>query len=192
MTRPIYEPSPNRTDAVLGYGNDQLFRRPAPQGAESYCDRAYMRQIGGQTITTASTTNLINFDPDFSVYGVNIGINETTGQFLITASGIYLLSANVLWSGTFAAGKMTRIAIGSGTGSTPQDIAYTQNWVTEEDLGTNNDICSVEHLVFLTGAPTVNMPARVSVRQLSGVNKDISTVDFSIVRLCEYDLTPSS
>lgn len=30
MTRPIYEPTPSRTDAVLGYGNDQLFRRPGP------------------------------------------------------------------------------------------------------------------------------------------------------------------
>lgn len=30
MTRPIYEPSPTRTDAVLGYGSDQLFRRPSP------------------------------------------------------------------------------------------------------------------------------------------------------------------
>lgn len=33
MTRPIYEPSLPRTDAVLGYGSDQLFRRPAPVSA---------------------------------------------------------------------------------------------------------------------------------------------------------------
>lgn len=30
MTRPIYEPNLERTDAELSYGNQQLFRRPAP------------------------------------------------------------------------------------------------------------------------------------------------------------------
>ena len=33
MTRPIYEPSLRRTDAELGYGRDQLFRRPRPARA---------------------------------------------------------------------------------------------------------------------------------------------------------------
>lgn len=32
MTRPIFEPSLQRTDARLGYGQAQLFRRPAPSG----------------------------------------------------------------------------------------------------------------------------------------------------------------
>jgi hypothetical protein len=30
VTRPIYEPNLERKDAELGYGSDQLFRRPAP------------------------------------------------------------------------------------------------------------------------------------------------------------------
>jgi len=33
VTRPIYEPNLRRTDAELGYGRDQLFRRPRPARA---------------------------------------------------------------------------------------------------------------------------------------------------------------
>ena len=33
MTRPIFEPSTSRTEAKLGFGSDQLFRRPAPRPA---------------------------------------------------------------------------------------------------------------------------------------------------------------
>lgn len=49
MTRPIYEPSPARTDAKLGFGNAQLFRRPAPSGSGSgVVAFAYMGMILNQ------------------------------------------------------------------------------------------------------------------------------------------------
>ena len=50
MTRPIYEPSLPRTDAELGYGRDQLFRRPAPVAAGSGGVWAYMVWYDGQDL----------------------------------------------------------------------------------------------------------------------------------------------
>ena len=42
MSRPIYEPTLTRTDAVLGFGNDQLFRRPAPTASGIFTTSAYL------------------------------------------------------------------------------------------------------------------------------------------------------
>jgi len=56
MTRPIFEPSTSRTEAKLGYGSNQLFRRPAPVSATSFpCFRAYAYNLAAQTITNNNT-----------------------------------------------------------------------------------------------------------------------------------------
>lgn len=61
MTRPIFEPTLQRTDARLGYGQSQLFRRPAPTlGTTIPCFRAYGYDVV-QTITN-NNTGYVRFD----------------------------------------------------------------------------------------------------------------------------------
>ena len=61
MSRPIYEPTPPREDARLGFGNDQLFRRPAPI---SGCQIEYFRAVRYLTPVTVGGTTQITVDWD--------------------------------------------------------------------------------------------------------------------------------
>jgi hypothetical protein len=58
MTRPIYEPSLTRTDRALGFGNDQLFRRPAPQGGDSVIPVFTGWRTSNVTMVSGTETNL--------------------------------------------------------------------------------------------------------------------------------------
>ena len=67
MTRPIYEPSLQRTDRRLTYGNDQLFRRPAPTAADVAAYPYVFRElagsgqvVGGGTLATISWDTFID------------------------------------------------------------------------------------------------------------------------------------
>ena len=57
MTRPIYEPSLPRTDAVLGFGSDQLFRRPAPIG--NRCAVLFIKVFSDTQIVTTGDGKFI-------------------------------------------------------------------------------------------------------------------------------------
>ena len=108
-------------------------------------DSAWMLQNSGQTIANNSTTNLTNYD-DF-LDGVDITTNTTTGKLSANVTGIYLIEGNVLWSGTFAGGKMVRISANGG--QIVQNLGNPSNWCSEEDTGTNNDFVQVQFLVFV-------------------------------------------
>lgn len=144
--------------------------------------RAYMQQSAGQTIATASTTNLTNYASAASVDDTDITTDETNGRFQIAISGIYLAQVVVLWDSAFTGGKMARIQTAGG--NTIQDTNSWTQWVSEQDAGTNTDQVTAEAVFFLNSvsSPTV----QAAVRQLSGSNKNVLTVDFSIVRLGDY------
>ena len=55
MTRPIYEPTPSRTDAYLGFGQDQLFRRPAPTPDTAGGANPWIVIFGGAASPTTGT-----------------------------------------------------------------------------------------------------------------------------------------
>lgn len=54
MSRPIYEPSLQRTATRLNYGQEQLFRRPAQQDCCPVWIAAYDNEFFGQDIATTS------------------------------------------------------------------------------------------------------------------------------------------
>jgi len=86
MTRPIYEPTPGRTDRALGFSSDQLFRRPAPR-TRGVCSEWIALQNGGTTIPTDT-----NFPVPFAelVYdpGVTtVGSSPATFDWDITDTG---------------------------------------------------------------------------------------------------------
>lgn len=145
-------------------------------------DTAYLFKSTTQTILTDSSTNLTSYD-DF-LNGTNITADTSTGKFTVSATGIYLFELNVLWSGAFAAGKMARISVAGG-GSITQNIGNPSNWCSEQDTGTNDDFVQVHWLVFASDA-TPSLTFQGQVRQNSGSSQDVSTVDFSVVRLGPY------
>ena len=103
MTRSIFEPSTSRTEAKLGFGSNQLFRRPAPP---STSDFAWARISKGfdasnQTINNNTNTDL-TFNHDYNMGAGESGENvfQTTGTtgLTILEHGIYLMTAEVYWN----------------------------------------------------------------------------------------------
>lgn len=105
MTRPIYEPNPQRATASLDFGEQQLFRRPAPRGANGlpYC---YMRWVGSGTTVTDTLFN-VTTDSDYEetfIYDpagqANFSLDATSGCVGWQFPGEYFVSAGVQWNGT--------------------------------------------------------------------------------------------
>lgn len=63
MTRPIFEPSLQRTDARLNYGQEQLFRRPAPTAAATGATVEWV------TLTTTTNWGTSPTVLDFTIAG---------------------------------------------------------------------------------------------------------------------------
>lgn len=89
MSRPIYEPTPARYDAYNDFGNQQLFRRPAPEGATTAPAffRAYNVFVP-RTCGSTGTTQTMVFDfwenCDETVFDVQTTAgNMTTLEILI-------------------------------------------------------------------------------------------------------------
>lgn len=115
MTRPIYEPSLQRTDARLGYGQAQLFRRPSPPSSEfPLVFRAAIQSVpGGEDGTNrehyasadgGATVNWDTWDTSFdtSIYSLSgytftdplTGLPSIVGVGL-KAAGVYSIYAQV-------------------------------------------------------------------------------------------------
>lgn len=186
MTQPIQEPSLSRTDSAMGYGQRQLFRRPSPVTAGGACDRGYMFNGEGPTIPDDTFTNIEDYSDGLN--GFVIDCNLVDGEFEISATGIYLVQIVIVYLNTFAGGKAARIQI--ATTGVLQDTNYWQNWVSEQDTTVNADQVCAEALIFCTN---VDDPLRIqgATKQLSGGPEDLVTVDFSVVRLCDFDITAS-
>lgn len=98
MTRPIYEPTPSRTDAVLGYGSDQLFRRPAP--VSSIMMPRFVGQVDHNiTVATAAETD-IGLDAwqndDSTIFEELFDGSGRVIALDINQRGLY--SVNILWT----------------------------------------------------------------------------------------------
>ncbi len=79
MTRPVYEPSLTRTDRKLGFGTDQLFRRPAPSahGAGAW---ARFQRVSDSDITVLNNDNTV--------------VSGTAGSDVITDTSIFQINSN--------------------------------------------------------------------------------------------------
>lgn len=97
MSKPIYEPTPSRWDASLQFGEDQLFRRPAPSTG--------ITASFGRANCEVNTSTLDYVEPDF-VTGADATFERTIdGLFNINSDerfvleqgnpGLYAISINV-------------------------------------------------------------------------------------------------
>lgn len=101
MSRPVYEPSLPRTDAVLGFGRDQLFRRPAPvveAGTIVWARRAQY-DTTDQAITSGSQINvaLNTFFTDYPTYFQAYDAGSADGITVLVA-GLYAISYRLFWA----------------------------------------------------------------------------------------------
>lgn len=77
MTQPVQEPSGQRTDANLTWGEKQLRRRPAPQSAGSYAYARFQRvSTSNQNVTSGINTVVVGTSTedvitDASIFQIN-------------------------------------------------------------------------------------------------------------------------
>lgn len=178
MSRPVYEPNPARTDSVLGFGSDQLFRRPAPVISAGITSAAYM-EFDLKTIVTATTTNLTGGTAgQEKVKGTAMTVDNTTGRVTFVEDGIYAAWLNTEWTTAFAFLKMARVTwVVTGD----QLLDATQDIIGEAETGAGVDRVATSSVRFVqvTGG---NNFLIASVRQESGVNKVVSA-DLTVVQL---------
>ena len=102
MTRPIYEPSLTRTDATLGYGSDQLFRRPAPlvEAGTIYWARRAQYDTANQDVTWGSQVNveLNTFFTDYPTHFQAYDPGGSTDGITVLVDGLYALTYRLFWN----------------------------------------------------------------------------------------------
>lgn len=102
MTQPIQEPSTPRKLTSFGYGQEQLFRRPAPAGTGPLPGFRARRELGSLSVNSLSNTNVCwdNWeicDPDVFQEGT-LGSGACANQLLevnLLATGVYAIHAQI-------------------------------------------------------------------------------------------------
>lgn len=200
MTRPIYEPSLTRTDAVLGYGSDQLFRRPAPVNAYTIPGfHAYMTE---DLVLTTGNDGRLEFDfwinDDATVFeaGTLSGGDVTDVKLLL--DGWYSVKCWAGFSNDPATGFAGIMMIHDDTDiSSPpemQGVTYPVNFHTQGAMMFSQTSCYPPE--FLTQEPpSFAWADRLEfwVVQNAGINRTITWAYLVIAYLGPRDETaPSS
>lgn len=199
MTRPIYEPSLQRTDARLGYGSAQLFRRPAPSSTPSIPGfHAYMTE---DLVLTSGNDGRLEFDfwinDDDTVFeaGVISGGDVTDVKLLL--DGWYSVKC---WAGFtsdpasgFAGIMMLHDDTDISASPEMQGVTYPVNFHTQATMTFSET--SYYPPVFLTqDPPNFTWADRLEfwVVQNSGVSRTVTWAYLVIGYLGERRSTPTS
>lgn len=98
MTRPVFEPTPGRVDASLGYATRQLFRRPSPLSSGvaivpwarlKFVEVEQDIDFGGETVSDYD--DYCNFYPEF----FDLNTNPITYGFQPLIPGLYQVTGRV-------------------------------------------------------------------------------------------------
>lgn len=169
MTRPIFEPSLQRKDAELGFGRNQLFRRPAPQAAASTMPGGYIAWTVGADITNATWTDPGDVSGDWESFvnasGTGIITASLTGGTITANQGTtdYLWRAHAIasWQDTPAAGTVGLRILPSASG-VPVANPTSERWQDSLRVLTDGAIGAVTHdSVHLATASSITFSALV-------------------------------
>lgn len=124
MTRPIYEPTLSRTDAVLGYGSDQLFRRPALSECPCPTDWAVANGPVDDTVANDTVYNIAYDSVDIPTNSTcfQVGATGATKPIDIICSGWYMIQLEA-WPDTDIGDFILGLTF-SGTGF-PYNFSYS-------------------------------------------------------------------
>ena len=205
MTRPIYEPNPQRQGASLEFGQQQLYRRPAQPGAAGagQLPTATMEWPGLATIADNAITTLNNAntgvdwqdgyinDEGLAMTPQPFDFDFTTGRITFRSSGLYHAQLEVNWAATFPTPGpsylVTRLRyvgdcfLANGCGSwMSTDVMFNeQQWMAPWQ--------TVTALIYSIQDPDNDSSIEGAVIQKSGGGKDLSGAVLKIVRLCSLD-----
>lgn len=181
MSRPIYEPSLQRTDRRLGYGNSQLFRRPAPVSGGIIPAFTAVQDSDFTTAVSGNDTVLlwdVWNNGDTSVFDVNSLSGGKLSTIELLLDGRYTLTCGVEWNNAFNA-TMRIILAGD------YDFNKEAAFVGRAGGWTGNPTATFS---LIYPAPFETPPAssivQWQVEQESGINQD---TDFGTFMQITYD-----
>lgn len=202
MTRPIYEPSLQRTDARLAYGTQQLFRRPAPSSAGGgqlpYAVMEYTCEVtipdDTKTLLNLAVTGCGWDDGYINQAGLDMtpspfSFDFNAGKIFFSSSGLYHAELMVNWCDTFPNPSYVatildyfgNCPIGSNCG----------DWLSFDYMNSNQDF--QQNWVFASGLwihvqdNDADAYVRGAVGQVSGGGRDICGASLIITKLSAYD-----
>lgn len=177
MTRPIYEPSLPRRDAELGFGSDQLFRRPAPLTNTKW---AWLYNTNRLTSAAGTFYNLFSAGD-----GATGNTTDDSGMVPSTANarmecdsdGIYLATVNIIWSASFGATEVNlRMSWANAVGGSVIPNAQ-QQFTQGEGWQSLTQVFFIQY----SGSGVLNLQA--TVNQQTGVDQTVSSASLRVVRL---------
>jgi hypothetical protein len=198
MSRPIYEPRPQRDIASLGYGKRQLERRPAPLAAASGADPIWVRLTRTTDITMVSGALVMAF-PDDGNNATQVS-NNAAGEIDILPFtsgtdflGVYVFEPSIItceysWSvsnanagATVMRSNIEKVVISNNSVVGINRYEYTE--ITSGFL----TVLSVVDTFFVTQQDIddsdPNNYFHPRARQESGTNKNLTASDFQVWRL---------
>lgn len=200
MTAPVQEPNLYRHTSGLQWGQNQLFRRPAPVGSTNACLYAMTVWNGLQAIPDDTAFNLTDMDntgadgewTDGYVSDVDqIEVDLTTGEISVLGTeaqgGIYLATLKVLYDNQFAGDLWTAVNWTSWTlfNQMDSELQYQKAQNGTSHVFGETGVCTSMQLV-LDATPVANPSLKGSFWQVSGSPQNIFQVSFSVCRVCLY------
>lgn len=183
MTQPIQEPTTQRSISQGKWGENQLFRRPAPASGDVF-EYAGLSGISPVTVPTATWTtltgwsNVLNFGNNNYIFADTAGTNhiEITQQL---ASGLVSFGAGIEWSNTFTATRRLRVG--------PSGFFFpTGAGLQELFLGEEGSINDASMLWQINGSVGVTTSITFEVWQDSGIDRTVTGstgVHFALIGL---------
>jgi hypothetical protein len=194
MTRPIFEPTPARADARLGFDRNQLQRRPAPTTSPFTIDSAFANDStvsGGTTTVVSGGTHSITFDEiSIAAGSTAFAVRTAVPSFRpikVTLDAWYLFYLNFEWSGgTYTDERTYSLFINNlADNAGAQDIVQTQ-----QAPNINAAFNATYGPFYMRGASLSDSYYSLDVSQNSGTTQTITGVLLTAICL-GGDLDPA-
>lgn len=173
MSRPIYEPNPERTDAALGFDKSQLQRRPAPVMAGAP-EIARLTRGDNLVLANATPTFISTYNTGEST-GPLFEHNTATGLIEVKLPCTILAWFEWLSTTTFTGSSMD-ILLANTMGGLRDQVGGTWYGIDAGDAAILNTACL---LVNTITDPTEGLG--ITVAQFSGVSRTLDQAEIILL-----------
>ena len=126
MSKPIYEPSLPRTDAELGYGRDQLFRRPAPATDIPPIPWIRRGKTASQSIPSGANDTQVTWSNVDNAYPTYFS-TPIADRIRVLQNGVYEVRIEFVWDANKVEGSILTL-------NSPQ-FQWNKGWWDEQNAG---------------------------------------------------------